>query len=234
MCYLSNSEFMIKNADSIKIDTCSLMKMVSFIPFLESSKEYLRKYNKRIVILGTVHDELKDKSRSEYFDLKDSACKALDYIYKNLEYFDIRDNYTDENFADPEIQRTMLDERRNTTQLLISNDGNLTKFIYDFNKNKAVFGYHIYVCYLDQNGNLRKCDCVKEKQEEVCEVVNAEPEVKVVEKVKTIEKTVYKTIVEKPSLFEKITDAFGWFTFGVATTYYGPKVVNFLRKQLIA
>ena len=230
MCYLDYLEKKI-SFNCIIIDTCSTMKIDRFIPFMESIKEYLIKYNKKIIILGTVHDELKDKTRSEYFDLKTDACNALNYIYNNIEFFEIRENPTNEAFADPEIQSMMLNERRNKKLLLISNDSNLTKFVFNYNNNDAVNGHYINLCYLDKNGKLRTCDCVKNHNVE--ESVNQqEPEIKVITEI--VEKPVLVTSKTEKTFAEKYLIPTGYFLLGIGTAYLSPKAYHFIKRYATA
>ena len=213
MCYTNYLEKKIKLNDSIFIDTCSIMKAERFIDFMETAKELLESYDKKIIILGAVHDELKEKTRSEYYDVKTSATKALNYIYENRIYFDIRENESKETFADAQIQIVMLNNRRTMKQLLISNDVNLTKDVYRFNENKSVYGFHINVCYLDKKAELCMCDCVRENKviEESITIQNVEPEIQIVKEVEV--KTIEKVVKEELSTFDKYVVPFAFLGF---------------------
>lgn len=59
-------------------------------------------------------------------------------------------------FADKELLATIMNNRSSRSQMLITNDKNLAIDAYKINNLKSVNGGVVYVCYIDEEGELQK------------------------------------------------------------------------------
>lgn len=207
MTYENTIKRMIEQNEYIYMDTCCFMKYKQFYRFIETANKYLKLYKKKIIVIGKVHDELKYFTRSEYFDLKFYSTKALDYIYKNRDIFEIENNDSKDRFADKKFQLILLDNRSKHRQLLISNDLKLTKDVYNFNTIQSVRGFPIELCFIDNDGKLVECNHAKEYT-----ILHQE------------------IIIEKRTNLNKFIPALT-FTIGTIITYTTPKLIKLIASK---
>lgn len=171
--------------DRIYIDTCSILNTDRFEKFLETSRNVFLTHNKMLHITNAVMSEIEKHAYSDNLAKKENAEKALSIIAKNEDIFFIENDRRDdcEPFADPEIFETLL-KGRNHSQLLISNDRNLTSDVYKLNFMDSFHSNRINVCYLNFYGQLKMCDCVRQN------IADTNSESETVVKEKIIRKTV--------------------------------------------
>lgn len=193
--YTNYSQKLIKRADQTIIDTNALLNSIRLDNFISLNKEIFIANQKKILVPDCVMAELTKHTCSDDKLRRIASLKALDTLRKNKDLFDFDNEYVlpegEENFADPKILKYLLENRRNTSQLLISNDQGLTSDAFNFNKMESFYGNKIHVCYLAYSGKLHMCDCVKENKEETKEIIKTV----VVDKVKVIKEE--KKAIEK-------------------------------------
>lgn len=217
MCYiLDYTEKQIQFNDRIYIDTCSILNTDRFVKFLETSRIVFLKHNKTLHITNAVMKEIEKHACGDNLAKKENAEKALSIIAKNEDIFFIENDRKDEceSFADPEIFETLL-KGRNHSQLLISNDRDLTSDVYKLNFMDSFHSNRISVCYLNFYGQLKMCDCVRKN------IVDSNNESETVVKEKIIRKTVM--VKKEASVAKKYGLPLVTFCGGVALgAFYKP------------
>lgn len=152
--YPPDLEQLVKECE-IYIDTCSIMEP-QFEKFAMLVDPFLKKYNKRIVVLDVCLDELK-KHSSNTGDIEkyNAACKGV-LILKRLDKEKlIKIQYTgEETFADPEFLALFTKKKIKTPIFFITQDQGLASDIVDLNDLESVKGYDISVCSIDMKGKL--------------------------------------------------------------------------------
>ncbi len=198
----------VSQNERIYIDTCSLMDINRLESFVQNSKGIFLQCNKKIIVHNYVMAELAKFSVCQNIYKRSQSLQALDIIRNNMDLFTIedQDDYDSaECFADPKLLSVLLDNRRKYKQLLISNDHSLTTDAYSFNCIESFNGNRINVCYLNSFGEMKMCDCAKNKKSYY---TKEEPEI--------VYKTIYKTINKRKSKFEKFGKPFIWMSCGAA------------------
>lgn len=207
----------LQHNDIIWIDTCTMMYTRRFESFIQKVRPLLIELNKKIQVPDCVMAELAKHQLSTDSYKQTCATEALNIIKLNNDIFKIEridnDASNGENFADPKILTVILEKRRNIPQLLISNDQRLTSDAYKFNEFESFYGNKVSVCYIDSNGEMNMCDCVKSS-------LFRHQQEKVVYKDKIIEKEVIRKIPHKKSFIE----SFG-FPIGILTGCVGTYAV---------
>lgn len=224
MC--TNMEYIQKQVninDLIYIDTCSLLNTNRLENFINNSKEYFIESNKKIRIHNAVLNELAKFRCSSTLSKKEQAEKALDIIGENKDLFIIEngDETCYDQFADPKLLETLLKRRRVYKQLLISNDKSLTFDAYGFNNLESFYGNKINVCYLNSEGYLKMCDCVRQNHTD--DIPVTEPVIQE----KIVQKTV--TVKEELSPSKKYVIPFITFCAGVAVGTFRKPIVNAIK-----
>lgn len=203
MCRKDYMKKMIMWADTIYIDTSSAMREDCFKQFLENTENFLEEENKKITILYSVYDELVSHSKCDNPEKVAKARNALEVINQYKHLFEIKEESMVFHYviADDEIIQTLCANRTKNTQLLISNDRQLTKDAYTYNLFASVYAKEIKVCHL-YFGYLKMSDCVKEIKDSKCIIEESYPKIIEVPIEKMVEKIRY--IEKKQNIFEKI------------------------------
>lgn len=158
-------ENIIKNNDIIFIDTSALLQESS-VDFLKKFLKLLEKYNKEVVLIKRVYDELQKHQVNENDKvLSKMATDALHELVK------IQDNNRlkivgDENmdtFADNDFLVHITRLRLKAKVLLITNDIKLGQDILKMNDSKSVQGKPISVQKVNKSGYFSKVWGVNEK-----------------------------------------------------------------------
>lgn len=223
-----NTEYVkktISKCDNIVIDTSSLLNATRPDNFLSNNKTVFINCNKKILVPNCVMAELAKFASSSEGIKRISALRALEVLRCNKDLFEFDDDYIlpegEDNFADPKILKILLENRRNVSQLLISNDHGLTSDAINFNKMESFYGNRINVCYLTYTGKMNMCDCVKENNKE-----------NIKEVIKTVEEEKVKIVKEDPSLFDKCGKPVLYF-FGGMITAASIKPISKLIKNMM-
>lgn len=163
-------EKQIQSNELIWIDTSTIMDIENFKLFITKIRPLLLKKKKMIIIPISVKNELLKHKNSDNQKKKNLAIRGLELInqYKDIfQYDQTINNLANDNFADKNILLLIINNKTEASQLLISNDKGLTSDAYKFNDTKSYNGRKINVCYINRNGNLQMCDCVKNKVQEI-------------------------------------------------------------------
>lgn len=141
------------------IDTSTIMNTKRLAKFIEKAKESLIANNIKIKVSKPVIEELTKHSLRNDETRKRLAIRGLQLISENKEIFEIEglDEEMDKKvFADKELLATIMNNRSSRSQMLITNDKNLAIDAYKINNLKSVNGGVVYVCYIDEEGELQK------------------------------------------------------------------------------
>ena len=179
------------------IDTSSIMKYWRLAKFIEK-KQMLLDSRIRIIVLKPVYEELlrNQDSKDEY--KADSATEGFKLIEKNQDLFEIQgynqETRCDEAFADKDILKQLAICQNDYTQVLITDDTGLAHDAYTFNNRKSYHANKVFVCWIDQNGELQRSIAAHEEKPEPVEKIVIQE----VEKTVEVEKRVpHKVYVEK-------------------------------------
>lgn len=157
------------------IDTSVVMKPRRLNKFIVKAKEELIKNNIKIIVSKPVVCELIKHTLGDDKDKKELAAEGLDILNNNKDIFIFEDEIDGDfkkTFADKELLATLMNNRSSKSQMLITNDRELANDANKINDMKSVSGGYVYVCYLDQDGELQKSDT-----EEVEQIVEETPSV---------------------------------------------------------
>lgn len=165
---MDNNQYSIKVvsiADRIYIDTSALMEPMTqrFIRFI---RPFLLKEGKKIIVKRAVYTELARHLKSPYKHKVECALKAIELLALNSDLFQVESSpLTDEEisdaFADPELLAELTIHKNCNRQLLIVNDKNLSCDAYKLNKQESCKGCKVFVCYINNLGELHCCDCAR-------------------------------------------------------------------------
>ena len=224
----TNLKEIIRNSEEIMMDTASLMEANSLECMLDKYRDTFIELGKMIIIPGVVCQELVRHLTSENTDKKGKANQALKIIRNNSEIFTVESaEYTSEEirkaFADREILIRLSGSRANRRQLLITNDRKLSRDAYNLNSMESCSGKPVFVCYLSRLGDLCKCDCgtnLNNEPERVKIVVKKEPVYVEVEK---------KHTTSARSVFGRIIGAVVMFGAGYGTCKYGKDIIKSVK-----
>lgn len=165
---MDNNHYSIKVvsiADRIYMDTSTLMEPMTqrFIRFIRPT---LLEEGKKIIIKHSVYTELARHLNSPYKHKVECALKAIELLAVNDDLFQVESSpLTDEDisnaFADPELLAELTIHKNCNSQLLIVNDKNLSCDAYKLNKQESCKGGWIFVCYINDLGELHCCECAR-------------------------------------------------------------------------
>lgn len=170
----TNNEYvksLIKKCNKVVIDTSSLLGCNRLNNFLSNNKSIFLELGKKMLVPDCAMAELAKHAYSNNDIKRKKSLNALEILRHNKDLFEFDEEYIlpdgEENFADPKILKYLLENRRRTSQLLISNDQGLTKDAFYFNKMESFYNNRINVCYLTNSGEMNMCDCSRENKEEI-------------------------------------------------------------------
>lgn len=147
--------------ERIYIDTSSLMNDTELGRFLVQYQDIFEALNKKIIVTREVcleivrHLSLKNIEKQE----KAKSVILLFKNYSNLFIFedkDLKQSEVSSAFADSELLSRITKDKSKHSQLLITNDKNLSVDAYKLNKLYSCKGKKIMVCFIDNLGQLNK------------------------------------------------------------------------------
>lgn len=147
--------------EKIYIDTSSLMNDTELVRFLVQYQDIFEALNKKIIVTREVcleivrHLSLKNIEKQE----KAKSVILLFKNYSNLFIFedkDLKQSEVSSAFADSELLSRITKDKSKHSQLLITNDKNLSVDAYKLNKLYSCKGKKIMVCFIDNLGQLNK------------------------------------------------------------------------------
>lgn len=185
-------EKIIKINNLIYCDT-NIAMSEGFEYFVKKFGHLFKRHKKKMIIIADVYQELLSKAFIGDDKQKRLAIKAVETINGNSEIFEVetKDKISRQAFADPKLLARLIENKANTTQLLITRDRGLSIDAKKFNSLNSVDGKQISVCYVNEYGNMKKFTR--------CEPSDNKPNVDYVTVEKVIEKPVIKVVKEKPS-----------------------------------
>ena len=141
------------------IDTSSIMKYWRLAKFIEK-KQMLLDSGIRIIVLKPVYEELLRNQDSKNECKAEGAIEGFKLIEKNQDLFEIQgynqETRCDEAFADKDILRQLAIFQNDYVQVLITDDTGLAHDAYTFNNRKSFHANKVFVCWIDQNGELQR------------------------------------------------------------------------------
>lgn len=156
-CYAQKA---LRSTDIIYIDTSSLLKPKRLALFL---KTYVQSdglvYGKQIKIIKPVREELIKKIEMPETSALVNDAVAIVCKYKSsflIEGDRIDDSLVEQTFADKDILSTLILNKPYFSQLIITNDEKLALDAFSLNNQQSVSGKHIYSCYIDETGSLKR------------------------------------------------------------------------------
>lgn len=210
--------------DYIYCDTCIALSK-GFELFVNKMGFLFKKHKKKIIIISDVYQELLNKAFIGDDEQKAMAYKAIEIINNNAEIFEIE---TDESinksaFADPKLLARLIENKAQSTQMLITRDHGLSVDAKKFNNLNSINGKQIKVCYVNENGYMNEFN----KYEESNDIQN----VKYVEVEKIVEKPVIKVVTEKPSVIDSYVKPM--FVAGITYLILDKKevIIGFINKS---
>lgn len=147
--------------EKIYIDTSSLMNDTELGRFLVQYQDIFEALNKKIIVTREVcleivrHLSLKNIEKQE----KAKSVILLFKNYSNLFIFedkDLKQSEVSSAFADSELLSRITKDKSKHSQLLITNDKNLSVDAYKLNKLYSCKGKKIMVSFIDNLGQLNK------------------------------------------------------------------------------
>jgi predicted nucleic-acid-binding protein len=147
--------------EKIYIDTSSLMNDTELGRFLVQYQDIFEALNKKIIVTREVcleivrHLSLKNIEKQE----KAKSVILLFKNYSNLFIFedkDLKQSEVSSAFADSELLSRITKDKSKHSQLLITNDKNLSVDAYKLTKLYSCKGKKIMVCFIDNLGQLNK------------------------------------------------------------------------------
>lgn len=150
------------NSETI-IDTASLMEP-GFESFMRKNAETLLASGFKIIISRDVRMELIKLISGSNMIKASLALHASNVIAEYKDIFIIEPGHVSDEeafkaFADRAILSRLTSNSGDTSQLLITNDKNLARDAFNINNLGSCRSHRIKVCYLNNNGNLCRCDC---------------------------------------------------------------------------
>lgn len=118
----------LNNADSIYVDTCTLMHE-AFADFIKIFGGEFRKQAKKLIILTQVYDELKKLATPGNTDFTPDAQKALRFIEKNEHLFQFHQEFDNIRHADKVFCKLLAQQCLTQNQILLTEDYALTASI---------------------------------------------------------------------------------------------------------
>lgn len=147
--------------EKIYIDTSSLMNDTELGRFLVQYQDIFEALNKKIIVTREVCLEIVRHLSSKNIEKQDKA-KSVILLFKNysnlfiFEDKDLKQSEVSSAFADSELLSRITKDKSKHSQLLITNDKNLSVDAYKLNKLYSCKGKKIMVCFIDNLGQLNK------------------------------------------------------------------------------
>lgn len=147
--------------EKIYIDTSSLMNDTELGRFLVQYQDIFEALNKKIIVTREVCLEIVRHLSSKNNEKQEKA-KSVILLFKNysnlfiFEDKDLRQSEVSSAFADSELLSRITKDKSKHSQLLITNDKNLSVDAYKLNKLYSCKGKKIMVCFIDNLGQLNK------------------------------------------------------------------------------
>lgn len=188
------------------IDTSSVMKYWRLEKFIER-KRVLLNSGIKIIVLKPVYEELLRNQDSKDKYKADGAIEGFKLIEKNQDLFEIQgynqETRCDEAFADKDILKQIAICQNDYVQVLITDDTGLAHDAYTFNNRRSFHANKVFVCWVDQNGELQRSMAAYEEKPEPVIKIEKEVEIREVEKevIKPVE--VEKTVIKKVYIKEE-------------------------------
>ena len=147
--------------EKIYIDTSSLMNDTELGRFLVQYQDIFEALNKKIIVTREVCLEIVRHLSSKNIEKQEKA-KSVILLFKNysnlfiFEDKDLKQSEVGSAFADSELLSIITKDKSKHSQLLITNDKNLSVDAYKLNKLYSCKGKKIMVCFIDNLGQLNK------------------------------------------------------------------------------
>ena len=147
--------------EKIYIDTSSLMYDTELGRFLVQYQDIFEALNKKIIVTREVCLEIVRHLSSKNIEKQEKA-KSVILLFKNysnlfiFEDKDLKQSEVGSAFADSELLSRITKDKSKHSQLLITNDKNLSVDAYKLNKLYSCKGKKIMVCFIDNLGQLNK------------------------------------------------------------------------------
>lgn len=147
--------------EKIYIDTSSLMNDTELGRFLVQYQDIFEALNKKIIVTREVCLEIVRHLSSKNIEKQEKA-KSVILLFKNysnlflFEDKDLKQSEVSSAFADSELLSRITKDKSKHSQLLITNDKNLSVDAYKLNKLYSCKGKKIMVCFIDNLGQLNK------------------------------------------------------------------------------
>lgn len=147
--------------ERIYIDTSSLMNDTELGRFLVQYQDIFEALNKKIIVTREVCLEIVRHLSSKNIEKQEKA-KSVILLFKNysnlfiFEDKDLKQSEVSSAFADSELLSRITKDKSKHSQLLITNDKNLSVDAYKLNKLYSCKGKKIMVCFIDNLGQLNK------------------------------------------------------------------------------
>ena len=147
--------------EKIYIDTSSLMNDTELGRFLVQYQDIFEALNKKIIVTREVCLEIVRHLSSKHIEKQEKA-KSVILLFKNysnlfiFEDKDLKQSEVGSAFADSELLSRITKDKSKHSQLLITNDKNLSVDAYKLNKLYSCKGKKIMVCFIDNLGQLNK------------------------------------------------------------------------------
>ena len=223
MCINYYLEILKGKPNTWLIDTCTIVKHWKLSKFIDK-KKMLLDAGVKITVLKTVYEELLRLQDSRNEIQARDVIIGFKLVENNQDLFEIQgynqETRCDEAFADKEIYRKLAADQNDLVQLLITDDLNLAYDAYMLNNRKSFSTNRIFVCWINEEGELQRSKGAHEEKLEPITKIEKEVEIREVEKevIKPVEveKTVIKKVYikEEKKWYEKhagwaVTGAFG-------------------------
>ena len=147
--------------EKIYIDTSSLTNDTELGRFLVQYQDIFEALNKKIIVTREVCLEIVRHLSSKNIEKQEKA-KSVILLFKNysnlfiFEDKDLKQSEVSSAFADSELLSRITKDKSKHSQLLITNDKNLSVDAYKLNKLYSCKGKKIMVCFIDNLGQLNK------------------------------------------------------------------------------
>ena len=147
--------------EKIYIDTSSLMNDTELGRFLVQYQDIFGALDKKIIVTREVCLEIVRHLSSKNIEKQEKA-KSVILLFKNysnlfiFEDKDLKQSEVSSAFADSELLSRITKDKSKHSQLLITNDKNLSVDAYKLNKLYSCKGKKIMVCFIDNLGQLNK------------------------------------------------------------------------------
>lgn len=147
--------------EKIYIDTSSLMNDTELGRFLVQYQDIFGSLDKKIIVTREVCLEIVRHLSSKNIEKQEKA-KSVILLFKNysnlfiFEDKDLKQSEVSSAFADSELLSRITKDKSKHSQLLITNDKNLSVDAYKLNKLYSCKGKKIMVCFIDNFGQLNK------------------------------------------------------------------------------